>query len=95
VRHQRGAGDNLMFPFLEKVQKGLPEFVTSHLSVTFLILEGASFNVNQAGKNSRDWRQYDPHRRHEVFSKLVEPPTIPSRVGKCLWYSITLAISLI
>jgi hypothetical protein len=26
----------------------LPKFVTSHLPVTFLILEGVSFNVNQA-----------------------------------------------
>ena len=41
-----------MFPVLKKVQKGLPEFVASHLSVTFLILEGASFNVNQADRNA-------------------------------------------
>jgi len=39
-----------MSPILEKTQEGLPQFVTSHLSVTFLILEGASFNVNQAIK---------------------------------------------
>jgi len=39
-----------MPPILEKVQKGLPEFVPSHLSVTFLILEGVSYNVNQAEK---------------------------------------------
>jgi hypothetical protein len=36
-----------MPPILKKTQKGLPQFVTSHLPVTFLILEGASFNVNQ------------------------------------------------
>jgi hypothetical protein len=42
-----------MSPFLEKVQEGLPEFVASHLSATFLILEGASFNVNHAGRNAR------------------------------------------
>jgi len=36
-----------MSTILKKTQKGLPKFVTSHLSVTFLILEGASFNVNQ------------------------------------------------
>jgi len=35
---------------LEETQKGLPQFVTSHLPVTFLILEGDSFNVNQAGR---------------------------------------------
>jgi hypothetical protein len=40
-----------MPPTLEKVQKSLPEFVPSHLSVTFLILEGASYNVNQAEKS--------------------------------------------
>jgi hypothetical protein len=39
-----------MFPVLKKTQKGLSKFVTSHLSVTFLILEGISFNVNQAGR---------------------------------------------
>ena len=39
-----------MPPILKKTQKGLPQFVTSHLPVTFLILEGVSFNVNQAGK---------------------------------------------
>jgi hypothetical protein len=50
MRHQGGAGDNLMPPILKKAQKGLPQFVTSHLSVTFLILEGVSFNVNQAGR---------------------------------------------
>jgi hypothetical protein len=33
---------------LKETQKDLPKFVTSHLSDTFLILEGASFNVNQA-----------------------------------------------
>jgi hypothetical protein len=33
---------------LKKTQKGLPQFVTNHLPVTILILEGASFNVNQA-----------------------------------------------
>ena len=37
-----------MPPIPKIVQKSLSEFVTSHLSVTFLILEGASFNVNQA-----------------------------------------------
>jgi len=37
-----------MSPILEKVQKGLSQFITSHLSVTFLILEGDSYNVNQA-----------------------------------------------
>jgi len=36
-----------MTPILKKAQEGLPQFVTSHLPVTFLILEGASFNVNQ------------------------------------------------
>jgi hypothetical protein len=36
-----------MPPILKKAQKGLPKFVASHLSATFLILEGASFNVNQ------------------------------------------------
>ena len=41
-----------MPPILKKAQKGLPQFVTSHLQVTFLILEGVSFNVNQAGKTS-------------------------------------------
>lgn len=50
MRHQGGAGDNLMPPILKKAQKGLPQFVTSHLSITFLILEGVSFNVNQAGR---------------------------------------------
>jgi hypothetical protein len=45
-----------MFPVLKKAQKGLPEFVASHLSATFLILEGASFNVNQAGRTSQYWR---------------------------------------
>jgi hypothetical protein len=39
-----------MSPILKKTQKGLPKFVTSHLPVTFLILEGVSFNVNQAGR---------------------------------------------
>jgi hypothetical protein len=33
---------------LEETQKDLPQFVVSHLSVTFLILEAGSFNVNQA-----------------------------------------------
>jgi hypothetical protein len=37
-----------MPPILKKTQKGLPQFVASHLPVTFLILEGVSFNVNQA-----------------------------------------------
>jgi len=50
VRHKGRAGDNPMPPILEKIQKGLPEFVTSHLAVTFLILEGASSNVNQGGR---------------------------------------------
>jgi len=40
-----------MSPILEKVQKGLPQFIASHLSVTFLILEGGSYNVNQAEKS--------------------------------------------
>ena len=35
-----------MFLILEEVKKGLPELITSQLSITFLILEGASFNVN-------------------------------------------------
>jgi len=48
MRDQGGAGDNIMPPTLKKTQKGLPQFVTSHLPVTFLILEGGSFNVNQA-----------------------------------------------
>jgi hypothetical protein len=48
MRHQGGAGDNLMPSILKKTQKGLPQFVASHLPVTFLILEGVSFNVNQA-----------------------------------------------
>jgi hypothetical protein len=39
-----------MLPILKKTQKGLPQLVTSQLSVTFLILEGVSFNVNQAVK---------------------------------------------
>jgi hypothetical protein len=39
-----------MPPILKKTQEGLSQFVTSHLSATFLILEGASFNVNQAVK---------------------------------------------
>jgi hypothetical protein len=73
-----------MSPVLKKAQKGSPEFVASHLSATFLILEGASFNVNQAGKTLGDWRQYDSNRRHEVFSKLVETLAIPFWVGKCL-----------
>jgi len=37
-----------MSSILEKKQKSLPKFVASHLPVTFLILEGVSFNVNQA-----------------------------------------------
>ena len=41
-----------MPPILKKTQKGLPQFVTSHLPFTFLILEGVSFNVNQGGKTS-------------------------------------------
>ena len=36
-----------MSSILKKNQKGLSEFVTSHLSITLLILEGDSFNVNQ------------------------------------------------
>lgn len=35
---------------LEETQKDLPQFVASHLPVTFLILEAVSFNVNQAGR---------------------------------------------
>jgi hypothetical protein len=46
VRHQGGAGDDLVSPILEKGEKRLPEFVTGHLSITFLILEGVSHNVN-------------------------------------------------
>ena len=41
-----------MLPILEKAQKGLSQFVTSHLPVTLLILEVDSFNVNQGGKTS-------------------------------------------
>jgi len=37
-----------MPPILKETQEGLPQFVTSHLQISFLILEGASFNVNQA-----------------------------------------------
>ena len=37
-----------MLPFLKEVQKGLSKFVASQLSITFLILEGVSYNVNQA-----------------------------------------------
>jgi hypothetical protein len=51
MRHQGGAGDNLMSSILKKTQKGLSKFVTSHLPVTLLILEGVSFNVNQAGRD--------------------------------------------
>jgi recombinational DNA repair protein (RecF pathway) len=43
-----------MLPILKKTQKGLPKFVTSHLLVTLLILEGVSFNVNQAAKERKD-----------------------------------------
>ena len=57
-----------MFPVLEKVQKGLPEFVTSHLSVTFLILEGDSFNVNQAGKTSLGTGDSTPQIRDTRYS---------------------------
>jgi len=35
-----------MSPILKEAQKGLPEFVSRHLSITFLILEGVSHNVN-------------------------------------------------
>ncbi len=48
MRYQGRAGDNLMSSILKKTQKDLPEFVASHLLITFLILEGDSFNVNQA-----------------------------------------------
>jgi hypothetical protein len=41
-----------MSSILEKTQKDLPKFVTSHLPVTFLILKGVSFNVNQAVEES-------------------------------------------
>jgi hypothetical protein len=34
-------------PILEEAQKGLSKFVTSQLSITFLILEGVIYNVNQ------------------------------------------------
>jgi hypothetical protein len=37
-----------MAPILEEAQECLPQFVTSHFSVTFLILEVVSFNVNHA-----------------------------------------------
>jgi len=52
-----------MPPVLKKPQKELPKFVTSHLPVTLLILEGVSFNVNQ-GERERlvmsfgPWPQY-------------------------------------
>jgi hypothetical protein len=41
-----------MSSILKKTQEGLPQFVASHLPVTLLILEGASFNVNQAVRES-------------------------------------------
>jgi hypothetical protein len=48
--HQGGTGDNLMSFILKETQKELSKFVTSHLWVTCLILEGVSFNVNQVIK---------------------------------------------
>jgi len=33
MRNKRGTRDNLMPPILKEVQKGLPEFVASHLLI--------------------------------------------------------------
>jgi hypothetical protein len=73
-----------MTPILKKTQKGLPQFVTSHLPVTFLILEGVSFNVNQAGKTSLRTETVFLGRGHKLFSKGVEPQAIPFRVDRFL-----------
>ena len=69
MRYQGGAGDSLMPPILKKTQKCLPKFVTSHLSVTLLILEGVSFNVNQAAKERKDVSHRFYNRAHLMLTK--------------------------
>ena len=69
MRYQGGAGDSLMSPILKKTQKCLPKFVTSHLSVTLLILEGVSFNVNQAVKERKDVSHRFYNRAHLMLTK--------------------------
>ena len=73
-----------MTPILEKTQKGLPQSVTSHLPVTFLILEGVSFNVNQAGKTSLRTEIVFLRRGHKLLSEVVEPQALPFQVDRFL-----------